>query len=388
MASIRRVGLLRAAQHGTAGDMDIMEGVLEYARTRGLWHLIDVLDAGAARRLKIEGLLVVPASQGPPPLPPVLQNLPAVHLLRRARGMHTPTAVFDETAIGAMAAAHFLERGFRHFVYLDVAHPASRLRLRGYRNALLEAGYTLNLASSECPSVGWGWMRAEAQQALRQWILSLPRPLAAFCFSDHIALNLIHAMVDSGLSVPHDVAVLGVDNALLRCEFSPVPISSIDRGSRRLGQEAAALLDDMLNGRPPRAMTIKVPPAGVEVRQSTDTFAMRDRHLVKALRLIHQEACDGLNVEALLERIPVSRSWLEKHFRKELGHSPHEEIRRVRLRRAEQLIRDTNMDLTEIAIRSGFNSRSYLSRVFSDEMGVSPAAFRRDLQGPQVADGA
>jgi LacI family transcriptional regulator len=357
-----------------------MEGVLEYARTHGLWHLFDIADAEAARRLRIEGLLVLPSSQGHPPREGFLADLPAVHLLRRAHGPRTPAAVFDEPAIGALAARHFLERGFKHFVYLDVPHPASRLRLRGYRTALAEAGLGLHLASQQCPSAGWGWMRAESQRDLRDWMLSLPRPLGAFCFSDHIALNLIHALVDSGLHVPQDVAVLGVDNALLRCEFSPVPISSVNRDSRRLGREAASLLDDLLHGRPPAAMTITVAPSGVEVRQSTDTFAIRQAHLAKALRLIHDRACDGLSVEDVLQRIGVSRSWLEKHFRAQLGHSPHEEIRRVRIRRAEQLLRETTLDLTEIAVRSGFNSRSYLSRAFSDAMGLSPSAFRRGLQ--------
>jgi LacI family transcriptional regulator len=227
------------------------------------------------------------------------------------------------------------------------------------------------------------WQNAHDHELLARWLKQLPTPAGVLAFSDHTAFDIIEVALATGLRVPDDLAVVGINNELLRCEFCEAPISSIDRDGRRLGMEAAALLDRMIQGRDVPDQVL-VPPAGVVVRASSDVLAIDDADVVRALRIIRAEACDELTVESILDRVPISRSSLERRFRKAIGRSPHEEMRRVRLARAKELLLATTMNLAQIAVRSGFSSPSYLSKAFSDAFGLPPSDYRRAHQRPQA----
>jgi len=116
---------------------------------------------------------------------------------------------------------------------------------------------------------------------------------------------------------------------------------------------------------------------GVMARQSTDMLAIDDRHIATALRHIREHACDGLDVESLLRAVPLSRSVLERRFSKILGISPKAEILRVRLERVCRLLAGSDLSLSEVAHKAGFEHPEYMSRLFKKKMGVTPGEFRK-----------
>jgi LacI family transcriptional regulator len=77
--------------------------------------------------------------------------------------------------------------------------------------------------------------------------------------------------------------------------------------------------------------------------------------------------------------VGVSRSTLERKFRQTLGCTLHDEICRTRLQRAQQLIREGQLSLRQIAARTGFCHLSYFTRFFRQATGQTPAAYRRAL---------
>jgi LacI family transcriptional regulator len=75
-------------------------------------------------------------------------------------------------------------------------------------------------------------------------------------------------------------------------------------------------------------------------------------------------------------RLAVSRRWLERHFKRVVGHSPHEELQRCRLERAKKMLLDTDLDAVRIAAASGFGSASYFNTFFRKLTGMTPLTFR------------
>lgn len=81
------------------------------------------------------------------------------------------------------------------------------------------------------------------------------------------------------------------------------------------GYEAAALLDRLMQGEPMQGQRVLVQPIGVHARQSTDIIAIEDSEVAAAVRHIRERACDGINVNDVLARIPLVRQTFEHRFR-------------------------------------------------------------------------
>ena len=105
-----------------------------------------------------------------------------------------------------------------------------------------------------------------------------------------------------------------------------------------------------------------------------------DPQLARALRVIRERACEGISVEDLLRQVPIARRSLEHRMRATIGRSPNEEILRVKLARARQLLATTDLSLSEVAGRCGFRHTEYLSVAFKRQFGIPPGQFRRDSE--------
>jgi len=79
----------------------------------------------------------------------------------------------------------------------------------------------------------------------------------------------------------------------------------------------------------------------------------------------------------VLDVVPLSRSSLERGCRRILGRSPNQEINRIRIDRVCDLLRETDLNLEQIARQSGFNTPQYLLQVFRKTMRATPGSYRR-----------
>jgi LacI family transcriptional regulator len=208
------------------------------------------------------------------------------------------------------------------------------------------------------------------------WIKRLPKPVGVMACNDIRGQQVLNACRAVGVTVPDELAVLGVDNDDVLCELSDPPLSSIVPNSERIGYEAAALLDRMMSGTRVDAEPIYVEPAGVVTRRSTEVLAIDDRHIANAVRYIREHACEGIDVSDVLGAVPLSRSALERRFSGALGRSPKEEILRVRLSRARQLLSETKFSMSLIAEKIGLEHPEYFNVIFKKKIGVTPGQFR------------
>jgi LacI family transcriptional regulator len=103
---------------------------------------------------------------------------------------------------------------------------------------------------------------------------------------------------------------------------------------------------------------------------------VEDADIAAAVRFIRERACGGITVHDVVTRVPLSRRVLEARFHRLIGRSPHEEILRVRLDRARQLLHQPGWTIDAIARRTGFRHGEYLSAVFKRELGMTPGQYR------------
>jgi LacI family transcriptional regulator len=121
----------------------------------------------------------------------------------------------------------------------------------------------------------------------------------------------------------------------------------------RVGYEAAALLDKMMRGEKPPDAAIYVPPRGVVTRPSTDVLAIEDRDIATAVRFIRQHACEGPTIDDVARHVSMSRSSLQRRFKRIVGRTLHEEMLRMRLARARELLGETKADAHKLHARQG-----------------------------------
>ena len=176
--------------------------------------------------------------------------------------------------------------------------------------------------------------------------------------------------------MPEEVAVIGVDNDDVLCSLCEPQLSSIEPDTELLGYKAAALLDQMMKGGKRPANLLQVAPLGIVERASTDVLAIEDPITVSAVRFIRDHVCDGIAVKDVMAHVKRSRTDLEQRFRRWLKATVRTEILRRRMDRVCTLLQQTNMNLDEIAKRSGFSTAAHLCRLFRAHLQQSPTEFR------------
>ena len=293
-----------------------------------------------------------------------------------------PWVETDDKLVAAMAYEHLAGRGFRHFAYCgDPRFNWSNWRCEHFVRLARDAGRSCDvLGASVTPRSSDEW--TDQAERLASWVAALPKPVGIMACYDLMGREVLQACRAAGVNVPDDVAVIGVDNDEQLCELADPPLSSVIPDPRRTGYRAAALLDEMMSGKRAEAQGYFLPPLGVAARRSSDVIAVDEPDVAAALRFIRDHACEGIGVGEVLDAVPLSRRVMESRFKKLIGHSPHDEIHRVRLARAKELLRETNLSLYDVAHRVGLKHAEYLSVWFKNAAGITPSEYRHENARP------
>ncbi len=280
---------------------------------------------------------------------------------------HFPRICTDLDAGAEMAAKYFWEKGFRHFGYFGVLDlPLVQLQQTSFRRHVESLGGRCLVHAS----------RGEGR-LLGKWLSSAPKPFALFTWNAQGAQMALRACREHGLSVPGDVAILsGTDDSLL-CEVSHVPISGIQVSGGEIGSKSAQLLLSLMDGANAPKHPELLPPVRVIERLSTQILAVGDPQVVKALEFIRERAFGRLGVDDISRHAGLSRRVLERRFETLLSRTPAEQIRQVRISKAEELLTKTNLSIPDVASASGFGSPEYMAYVFRGTTGISPLQYRK-----------
>jgi len=308
-------------------------------------------------------------------------GVPTVELRSPRLNPEAPWVGVDNRAMGQIVAEHLAQRGFRHFAVYEIGIEVFfEERRANFIETVARAGFSSSTYHAPGPPEQPAeWERH--QDDLAAWVAGLPKPVGVMACTDQLGFFLLDACARAGVAVPEEVAVVGVENEESLCTMAVPPLSSVAFNAERIGYTAASVLDAMMASHAPPAEPILIEPLGIVTRESSDVTAIEDREVAQAVRFIREHACDGIAVGDVLRQVPISRSALERRMRAAIGRSPNEEITRVRIERAKQLLTTTDLSLAAIARRTGFRSAPYFAEVFKRKAGQTPGVYRRERGG-------
>ncbi|MEO1856400.1 MAG: substrate-binding domain-containing protein [Rubritalea sp.] len=312
-------------------------------------------------------------------------DMPKVDITHNPLPTSIPRVTVDNDQIGRRAAKHFLERGYRNFAFYSWESMAvNQVRKDAFIETLEDEGVLeegIHIIQQPSIQVMHDW--DTHMESMIEQIKDLPRPLAVFTGQDNLGVTLVEVCTRAGISVPDEIAVLGVDNIDFLCECAVVPLSSVDTNLTELGYAAAAQLGKLMNGEidnnePPVTVAIK----SIINRRSTEALAVTHPAVAKALELMRREFKNGLVLEDVYEYSGLSKRGLEKAFKRHLNDSPAAVLRRIRLDYAKNCLSQTDIKIDSIAVACGYSNNSNLSHAFNREIGISPQEYRNIYRLP------
>jgi LacI family transcriptional regulator len=379
----RRIALIYDARH--AYDLQVMAGVASYIHEGADFSVYFERDALKDQRLpdfrSWDGNGIIANFDDPSVATAIAHSkLPAVGFGSGYgwRGATTPYFFTNNEMIAGMAADHFSARGFRHFAFCGYAkNPIngwSEEREQAFLRYLEIQRFPCSIYVDRNESTR-RW--SSIQHSLAKWLRSLPKPVGVLAANDSRGHQVLEACRAFNLRVPEEVAVIGVNNDELLCQLSSPALTSIEHGTKRMGYDAATLLDRLMSGKKSAQRRFVVDPVRIVTRQSTDILAIEDGTVAKAMSFIQEHALDGIKVPNVVSALGVSRSGLEARFTKAVGYTPRTAIRRIQLERIRQLISDTTLPLKQIAATAGFRSVQHMTTLFGKTFHQSPAEYRK-----------
>ena len=307
-------------------------------------------------------------------IPVVFMNLDDAVSCRRAGAAFLSV---DNAAIGQEAARHLLSRGkFASFAFIHGRQVDGRWspgRSKAFREAV---------AASGCPFAEYPPRATVGDDAdsrdLGRFLMELPKPAGVMAAYDERAIQVLNVCSAAKLSVPRQIAVIGVDNDEYFCTSSSPTLSSVLPDFEGGGRMAAELLEALMaKRRTPPSRTVRIPVKKVVVRESTAPLAPATALVENAVAYIRAHATEGATPADVVRQLGVSRRLAELRFSELRGETIHAAIERERLNRVKRLLRTTSLPVGAIARETGFKSSARLSHLFRQRFGLSPLQWRK-----------
>ena len=369
---------------------DILYGISKYAAQHCRWRFHIITDTGSPsveelrnpERSQIDGIIAdsvlypdALAALANSAVPIVLIGTRPEYLTK----CHKTIAFVmnDDESIGRTGARHLASLGrFKSFGFVPhVRHNyCTDARERGFCDQLAALGKQAQVYRKP-PATSADSL--EEVRAIADWLTTLPKPAAVMAVHDLKATTVIEAAHLAKIRVPQNLAVIGVDNDALLCDFSDPPLTSIAPDHVHEGEIAAEKLDRLLRGKPcdeqPSLNTRKT----IVERQSAHLLAP-GAHLAQAAKaFILQEAENGITAADVAHHLGVSRRLADLRFREFENKSLLEAIIETRLNILKRRLKDGGSSIGKTIAACGFRNESYAKRLFKARFGLTMSDYRR-----------
>jgi LacI family transcriptional regulator len=209
-------------------------------------------------------------------------GIPYILIDRSFTGLAANFVGVNDEEVGALATRHLAEIGCQRIAHIGGSELSPVVgRMEGYKRTLAKLGLTadpeLIYSVEQVEELG----DATGYQATKKLLQLKPQPDGIFCYNDAIAYGAISAVLDAGLRVPEDVAIVGCGNILYN-KFLKIPLSSIDQQTAAIGQKAGTLALQLIEaGEPIPPSRILLEPKLV-IRKSTERVAEKSPRAARA----------------------------------------------------------------------------------------------------------
>ena len=369
---------------------NLMRGIARYARIYGPWQLnhvaSDFYDASPQQAdiLKIlteimknsDGIIMLE-----PDLVDFSKNLdfPIViaSAIRDTKVSARPTVLTNSRRIGEMGANYFIQKGFKNMAFCGFRKMLwSEHREKYFTDTAEKAG--LKTFANKLTYPQRERFKDSNLERIGRWIQQLPKPIGIMACNDSCGKFIIDSCRRASISVPDEVAVLGVDNDDIICDLTYPSLSSISLNTEKGGFDAAALLDKIMKGIAVDTQIILIEPVGVQERQSTDIIAVNDKIVSDIINYIKRNSKTLLQVTDIIEEFHISRKNLYKKFNDNLGTSVYEQIRKIKIEEICKMLAETGKSVKEIALEFGFYNVDHIARFFHKVKGLTPTQYRNE----------
>ena len=295
----------------------------------------------------------------------------------KQRFASVPNVTGDYIGTGKMAARFFIDRGFKNFGFFgfnDVCW--SDERCEGFRREVEAAGFGSSFYAYRMQEIDMVWYYQ--RNRLREWLQSIPKPIAIMACDDNQGENLIEACHSIGIKIPSEVSVMGVDNDETLCSLGSTTLSSIQVDIEEGGRQTAALLERLVTDPSAPAKDVVLQPMKIVNRMSTAAFATQDQQILRAILFIHRNVRRKISVADVTAEAALSRRLLERRFKDVTGKTLYEYITELKLKDfADQLV-ETDEQVMTIALSMGENDTKSISRRFKQLYGCTPLQWREN----------
>lgn len=379
------IKILLLTDFSSGYSRSLLENVVRYAREVGPWAFYRMPlyfrelygDEGVVEWAKKWGADAIIAQFSDIDLSVLNQlNIPIIVQNYKERSSGISNLTGDYFGTGVIAANFFLHKGYKSFAYYGLTDTVwGRERGEGFKKIVSNKGYEVYEFNNRkrVPSEKWSF---DVEQVSR-WLLSLPKPIALFACDDYYALQITEVCKMYDISIPEEIAVLGVDNDKLLCNISDPQLSSIELDIENGGYEAGKLLHQFIEKKIIAPVDIIIKPVRIVPCASTERFAVSDRHIEQLLQYIDNNYQNPLSVDELTQIVPFSRRVLEKKFKRETGTSVYQYLLDLRIEKFADLLITTDLPLIEAATRSGFTDYKNISRIFTKAKEMTPLQYRK-----------
>lgn len=273
----------------------------------------------------------------------------------------------DNEIIGKAGADYFLSLGrFACFAFVPDSKSRgwSRLRQRAFVKRLREKGQITTFYKGN-------------DTTLESWLLRLPKPAAIMAPYDFLAKDILDACRRLKIAVPEQVAVLGVDNDELLCDYSYPTLSSIGYDQEQFGTLAMETIDKMMRRNSGRRKLTILRGMKVFERGSTRPLPSSSHLVERALSFIERHSLDGISAKDVVAHLGVSHRLANLRFSKATGSTIHREIEARKLKSVLRLLTTTDMPIQKISTLSGYTNPQRLKYVFKLRYGLSMSEYRK-----------
>lgn len=307
-------------------------------------------------------------------------NIPIILQNYKSRSETFSNLTGDYIGTGRMAAQFFAKKKYKNFAFYGSKNALwSRERAEGYFNEVQKLGGNYYYFETEVLNEE-DWNSAHIE--LDTWLLSLPKPIGLFACDDSFALQVSEICKINNISIPNEIALLGVDNDELICNLSDPPISSIVLNVEKGGYEAGRLIHQLIKNEKKEPFNITVKPVRIELRHSTEKYNISNEYIAQIVDHIEKHFDSNIHINILTQMVPLSRRNLETKFKKEMGVPIYQFLLSCRIEHYAYLLLTTNKSLLDIALECGFNDSKNISRIFKKIKNYTPLEYRQKFRNP------
>ncbi|HEX5128074.1 MAG TPA: substrate-binding domain-containing protein [Rhodocyclaceae bacterium] len=290
----------------------------------------------------------------------------------------TPRVASDNFALIELACEHLHQRGLPEYAFYGKPKYLGQVwaeeRQKAFAKLMSLGGHAVRIFDAQDNDAET--VRDGNASNLKEWLKVLPKPCGIVAVNDSSAQELLYECNVLGISIPDEIAVVGIDNDQIATSLSCIPITSVVQDTEGIGRAAAKLLHRRLCRVRIVETCVLVPPARIVVTSSSMYEQGMHPLIIRARNFIRQFAGHGIKSDQVADYLHVSNSTIERLFRMECGCSVHDEILRVRLDMAKQLLESGELSSAEVASRCGFRTPQYMHVVFKRELGCTPSEYQ------------